>query len=147
MPPDRPAPRPPPAALLPLPRAPLGVHRSPVERVEVDGVTLWLKREDRNAPALGGNKARALQFLLAGVTARTVVLTLGGVGSTHVLATARHAGRLGARTWAVRWPHAMNPGARTVAAAIAASCDRAPVLAAPLALLRLGAWRVGARLG
>src|SRR5690606_35883051 len=28
-----------------------------------------------------------------------------------------------------------------------ASCDRAPVLAAPLALLRLGAWRVGARLG
>lgn len=131
---------------LPLPRAPLGVHLSPVECVEVDGHPLWLKREDRNAPALAGNKARALQFLLAGVTARTLVLTLGGVGSTHVLATARHATRLGARTWAVRWPHALNPSARAVAAAIDDSCERAPVLAAPLALLRLGGWRAGARL-
>lgn len=131
---------------LALPRAPLGVHGSPVERVVVDGHALWLKREDRNAPVLPGNKVRALQFLLAGVTARTLVLTLGGVGSTHVLATARHAGRLGARTWAVRWPHALNPSARAVAAAIDAGCDRAPVLAAPLALLRLGGWRTGARL-
>ncbi|MHB1225558.1 MAG: pyridoxal-phosphate dependent enzyme, partial [Gemmatimonadaceae bacterium] len=142
-----PAPLPPTDNLpLPLPRAALGVHCSPVECIVVDGCTLWLKREDRNAPALAGNKVRALQFLLAGVTARTLVLTLGGVGSTHVLATARHAGRLGARTWAVRWPHTLNPSARAVAAAITANCDRAPVLAAPLALLRLGGWRAGARL-
>lgn len=131
---------------LPLPRAPLGIRRSPVELVEVGGRVLWLKREDRNAPVLAGNKARALQFLLAGVTPGTLVLTLGGVGSTHVLATALHARRLGARTWAVRWPHVLNPGARAVAAAIASCCERAPVLPAPLALLRLQGWRAGARL-
>ncbi len=139
----------PPTTTLPtlpaLPRAPLGVHESPVEAVEVDGVTIWLKREDRNAPLMAGNKARALQFLLAGVTPETLVLTLGGVGSTHVLATARHAARLGARTWVVRWPHVLNPSAIAVAAAIDDSCEQSPVLAAPLALLRLAGWRVGAR--
>ncbi len=128
-----------------LSRAPIGVHESPVEVVEVDGVTIWLKREDRNAPLMAGNKARALQFLLAGVTAETLVMTLGGVGSTHILATARHAATLGARTWAVRWPHVLNPSARAVAAAIDVSCEQAPVLTAPLALLRLVGWRIGAR--
>ncbi len=127
-----------------LPRAPLGVHESPVERVEVDGFTIWLKREDRNAPVMAGNKARALQFLLAGLTPKTLVLTLGGVGSTHVLATARLAATMGARTWAVRWPHALNPSARAVAAAIGDCCEQAPVLAAPLALLRHAGWRLGA---
>ena len=130
-----------PPPLLPLPRAPLGVRTSPVERVTVDGHELWLKREDRNAPLLGGNKVRALQLLLAGVDERTLVLTLGGVGSTHVLATAVHAAQLGARCWAVRWPHTLNPTARAVAAAIEERCERSPVDGAPLALARLGWWR------
>ena len=130
---------------LPLPRAPLGVTSSPVERVVAGSVVLWLKREDRNAPVLPGNKARALQFLLAGVDAATIVTTLGGVGSTHVLATAVHAAGLGARCWAVRWPHELNPSAVSVAAAIADRCERAPVLPLPLALARLGWWHTGGR--
>ena len=128
---------------LPLPRAPLGVTRSPVERVDLACSTLWLKREDRNAPRLAGNKARALQFLLAGVDAGTVVTTLGGVGSTHVLATAVHAAGLGARCWAVRWPHELNAVAAAVDAAIGETCERAPVLPVPLALARLGWWYTG----
>lgn len=135
-----------PAVTLPLPRAPLGVRVSPVQQVTVDGHELWLKREDRNAPVLGGNKVRALQLMLAGVTPGTVVLTLGGAGSTHVLATAIHAARLGARTWSVRWPHTMNPTARAVAAAIDQRCERSPVGNAPAALLRLAWWRARARL-
>ena len=102
-------------ALGVLPRAPLAVGRSRVEPVVVDGVTLWLKRDDLNAHVTGGNKVRALEFLLGAVRPGDRVLTVGGEGSTHVLATAVHAARLGAGTIAVRWPHEMHPTARAVA--------------------------------
>jgi D-cysteine desulfhydrase len=52
------------------------------------------------------------------------VITLGGEGSTHVLATAAFARRLGARVTAVRWRHDMNPAARAVAARAQALCTR-----------------------
>jgi D-cysteine desulfhydrase len=82
----------------------------------LDGIaTLWVKRDDLNAPAVGGNKVRSLEFLLAGVAPGDEVLTVGGHGSTHVLATTTHAARLGARTVAVRWPHEMHPVAHRVA--------------------------------
>src|SRR5690349_24785698 len=48
---------------------------------------LWLKRED----AIGGNKVRSLEFLLATAQPGDAVLTIGGTGSTHCLATAVHA--------------------------------------------------------
>ena len=103
--------------LLALPRAELGTFPSPVERL--DGIAgcpeLWIKRDDLNAEFCGGNKVRSLEFLLGGVGAGDTVLTLGGEGSTHVLATAVHAARLGARTIAVRWPHEMSPVAEWVA--------------------------------
>ncbi len=50
------------------------------------------------------------------------MLTLGGVGSTHVLATAVHAARLGAKTIAVRWRHDMHPAAQEVRSGRAAEC-------------------------
>lgn len=106
-----------------IPRAALGRFPSPVERVALDGAELWLKRDDLNAEALGGNKVRALEFLLGGVGPGDTVLTLGGEGSTHVLATAFHARRLGARAVAVRWRHEMNPVALRVRDRAAALCD------------------------
>jgi D-cysteine desulfhydrase len=108
-------------ALRTLPRAVLGSFPSPVE--SLPGASgrppAWLKREDLNVepPHLGGNKVRALEFLLGDVRPGDVVVTLGGEGSTHVLATAVHAARLGARTIALRWPHEMNPSAHLVARA------------------------------
>ena len=57
---------------------------------------------------------RALEFLLGAVLSGDTVVTLGGEGSTHVLATARHAARLGARTVAFRWRHDMHDTARLV---------------------------------
>ena len=103
--------------LLALPRAELGTFPSPVERFDevAECPELWVKRDDLNAEVCGGNKVRSLEFLLGGVGAGDTVLTLGGEGSTHVLATAVHAARLGARTIAVRWPHDMSPVAERVA--------------------------------
>jgi 1-aminocyclopropane-1-carboxylate deaminase/D-cysteine desulfhydrase-like pyridoxal-dependent ACC family enzyme len=110
--------------LAALPRADLGTFPSPVERHEASSEwpELWVKRDDLNAPVAGGNKVRALEFLLGGVGAGDTVLTLGGEGSTHVLATAVHAARLGATTVAVRWPHEMSPLARAVAAEARRRC-------------------------
>lgn len=75
---------------------------------------LWIKRDDLNAPICGGNKVRSLEFLLGAVQPGDTVVTLGGAGSTHVLSTAIHAARLGARTRAYRWRHDMNPVAEAV---------------------------------
>ena len=116
-------------ALARLPRAELGTFPTPVEPLPwaddagaIDN--LWLKRDDLNAAECGGNKVRALEFLLGGVGPGDVVLTVGGEGSTHVLATATHAARLGARTIAVRWPHDMNAVAERVRDAASRSCAR-----------------------
>ena len=70
----------------------------------------------------GGNKVRALEFLLGAVTPGDTVVTLGSRGSTHVLATAVHAARLGARTIAYTWPQVMNPTALAVSRAIRGCC-------------------------
>jgi D-cysteine desulfhydrase len=69
---------------------------------------MWIKRDDRNAPVCGGNKVRALEFLLGEIRPGDTVVTIGGAGSTHVLSTAIHAARLGATTIAYRWRHDMN---------------------------------------
>lgn len=50
---------------------------------------LWVKRDDLTAPLYGGNKVRKLEHLLADARAKgaTRLVTLGAVGSHHVLAT------------------------------------------------------------
>lgn len=110
--------------LAAIPRARLGVRPSPVERLEGfrDVDDLWVKRDDLSAELMGGNKVRALEFALARVERGDTVLTVGGHGSTHVLATATHAARLGAQTIAVRWPHELGDVGRQVDAASRAAC-------------------------
>src|SRR6185312_12396025 len=68
------------------------------------------------------NKARSLEFLLAGVTSGDTVITTGGEGSTHVLATAVHARRIGARVIGFRWRHEMNHSAYRIADMISDEC-------------------------
>jgi D-cysteine desulfhydrase len=112
--------------LADLPRAQLGVFPTPVAPVSPGDGSLWIKRDDLNAEggAIGGNKVRSLEWLLGGVGADETILTGGGDGSTHVLATAMHAARLGAPTVAVRWRHEMHPIAESVARRSAAACAR-----------------------
>jgi D-cysteine desulfhydrase len=110
--------------LAALPRAALGLFPSPIQRIVLpDDTALWLKRDDLDAAEFGGNKVRSLEFLLGGIGAGDRVLTVGGDGSTHVLATAAHAARLGARTTAVRWRHDMNPVAELVAQEARRRCE------------------------
>lgn len=139
--------------LAALPRAALTAGLpSPLVRLPDEGMAagLWLKRDDLDAPLLGGNKVRALEWLLGDVRAGDTLLTAGGRGSTHVLATATHAARLGARTVAVRWPHDMHPVAERVAEESRRRCAEvvdAGSLAAAFAIVvrrRLAA-RVGGR--
>lgn len=111
-------------ALAEVPRASLGLFPSPVAAVALEEArgTLWIKRDDLDAPIVGGNKVRALEWLLGDVGPGDTVLTLGGEGSTHVLATAHHAARLGARTVAIRWPHEMHETAHRTAALARGGC-------------------------
>jgi D-cysteine desulfhydrase len=107
-------------ALADVPRAHLGNFPSPVSQIG----TLWVKRDDLNAAVLGGNKVRSLEWLLGGLDPSETVLTAGGDGSTHILATATYAAQLGAPTIAVRWRHAMNPVADAVARRTATACAK-----------------------
>ncbi|HEX5435571.1 MAG TPA: pyridoxal-phosphate dependent enzyme [Gemmatimonadaceae bacterium] len=124
-------------ALGEIPRASLGHFPSPIEQLpegEVGGA-LWIKRDDLNAESFGGNKVRALEFLLGAVQQGDRVLTAGGEGSTHVLVTAAMARRLGARTSAVRWAQEMNPTARLVAARASELCERIVTVHSPIVAL------------
>ncbi|MGI9078254.1 MAG: 1-aminocyclopropane-1-carboxylate deaminase/D-cysteine desulfhydrase, partial [Gemmatimonadaceae bacterium] len=109
-----------------VPRVSLGRFPTPVERLDGFPVPgeMWIKRDDLNAADLGGNKVRALEFLLAQRSEGETVVTVGGEGSTHVLATAFHARRLGIRTTAISWRHDMSDTSLAVAARAVELCGR-----------------------
>lgn len=106
---------------------------------------LWLKREDQ----AGGNKVRGLEFLLAGAPPRSVFVTLGGTGSTHCLATALSAKRLGLRSALALFPQPESEASRAVSAAIATAANlvvrASSTITLPWAVLR--AWRKAHHLG
>lgn len=110
-------------ALASVPRAHLGRFPTPLQCVEPLAPGLWFKREDLGAEPLGGNKVRALEFLLGGVRPGDLVVTVGAAGSTHALATALYARRLGARVRVFRWPQEMNDIAARVSERIALEAD------------------------
>jgi D-cysteine desulfhydrase len=67
---------------------PTPIHR--LERLSAKlGTEIWIKRDDRTSPVYGGNKPRKLEFLLADARAqaRKTVVTIGGLGTHHGLAT------------------------------------------------------------
>jgi D-cysteine desulfhydrase len=101
-----------------IPTVDLGVVETPVERWNVAGVSLLAKRDDLSSEVLGGNKVRALEFLLAGVKPGDTLLTVGPTGSTHALAVARHGRRLGADTQVVTWPQELHDVARATGASL-----------------------------
>jgi D-cysteine desulfhydrase len=75
---------------------------TPVVQVEDD---LWVQRDDRTSSRYGGNKVRKLEFVLPVAQRRAgPVVTAGGEGSHHVLATALFARDLGLGVEAVVYP-------------------------------------------
>lgn len=134
-------------ALSSVPRVRLCRLPSPVECVRLpDGREIWVKRDDLNAPLCGGNKARSLEFLLGGLHEGDTLVTSGGAGSTHVLSTAIHAGRLGLNVYATRWKHDMNPVATMVRDRVTTLVGLAPGWSAPGALIR-ASWHSSRRRG
>ena len=99
---------------------PTPLEAAPALAQAVGAGALWLKREDRS----GGNKVRGLEFLLAGAGPDTVFVTVGGTGSTHCLATATHARRLGHGSVLAQFPQPDTDASRAVAAATARVADR-----------------------
>jgi D-cysteine desulfhydrase len=87
-----------------LPHVSLGAFPTPVERLETlearlgsTGVLLYVKRDDLSGEPYGGNKVRKLEFILGQARQQGCgeVLTFGGAGSNHALATALYARKLG----------------------------------------------------
>ncbi len=76
-------------------RVPLGDFPTPVTELALPGVdtAIRVKRDDRSSDRYGGNKVRKLEFLLT--RGRGPVVTVGALGSHHVLACAVHARSLG----------------------------------------------------
>ena len=132
----------------------LGDWPTPLERAAALGgavgiAELTVKREDRSSARYGGNKVRALEFLLAGARPGTVFVTLGGTGSTHCLATAVHAAAAGGRAVLAQFPQPETPASRAVASACRA---RAALVVhararASLPLAVFDAWRRAGALG
>ncbi|RMF37500.1 MAG: pyridoxal-phosphate dependent enzyme [Chloroflexi bacterium] len=84
-----------------FPRLPLADYPTPLEPLPrlsaLLGRPLYIKRDDGVGPAMGGNKVRKLEYLLAEAQARGArrVVTFGGLQSNHARMTAAAARRLG----------------------------------------------------
>jgi 1-aminocyclopropane-1-carboxylate deaminase/D-cysteine desulfhydrase-like pyridoxal-dependent ACC family enzyme len=75
------------------------------------GLDLWVKRDDESGLGYGGNKVRKLEPCLAEALAHGArrVLTVGGLGSNQVVATAYYARHLGLACDAVLLPQPDTP--------------------------------------
>ena len=103
----------------------IGVYPTPVERLPDAlgrGRDAWVKRDDLTSGRYGGNKVRKLERVLDLVRASGArrIVTPGGAGSHHVLATALYAGDLGIGVDAVLVPQPYTPHVADNLRAIAA---------------------------
>ncbi|HLI15143.1 MAG TPA: D-cysteine desulfhydrase family protein [Acidimicrobiales bacterium] len=84
-----------------LPQHPLAMVPTPLVRAPrlsaAAGVDLWIKRDDQTGLALGGNKARKLEFHLGHALAEgaDTLITMGGAQSNHCRMTAAAAAACG----------------------------------------------------
>lgn len=84
-----------------IPRIPLAEYPTPLEyfpRLSADvGHPIYVKRDDGIGPALGGNKTRKLEYLMAEAQrlGHRKVVTFGGLQSNHARLTAAVANQLG----------------------------------------------------
>ena len=84
-----------------LPRLSLGTFPTPLVRLDrlsdQLAIDLWIKRDDCSGLALGGNKTRKLEFILADAQARgaRTIVTVGPLTSNHTMMTAAAARRAG----------------------------------------------------
>jgi 1-aminocyclopropane-1-carboxylate deaminase/D-cysteine desulfhydrase-like pyridoxal-dependent ACC family enzyme len=91
-------------------RLELGLWPTPVQRLNALSDTyrgdIWIKRDGLSGATYGGNKVRKLEYLLAAAKAQGAdhLVTIGGNGSNHIVATAIYGRTLGLKTSAVTVP-------------------------------------------
>ncbi|MEM1761295.1 MAG: D-cysteine desulfhydrase family protein [Desulfurococcaceae archaeon] len=97
--------------VLAFPRFRLITLPTPLERAsrlgEKLGIDLWIKRDDVMELALGGNKARKLEFIIGHVLSQgyDTVVTTGALHSNHVRLTMAAARKAGLGAYAVLYKH------------------------------------------
>ncbi|MDD5398557.1 MAG: pyridoxal-phosphate dependent enzyme [Dehalococcoidia bacterium] len=89
----------------------LGQYPTPVQKLEnlgraVGYPELWIKRDDLSSNIYGGNKIRKLEFAIADALnkKKKYMITVGGIGTNHGLATTIHCNRAGIKTALVLIP-------------------------------------------
>jgi len=98
-----------------LPRVQLLGAPTPVHRLSAlsaaRGLDLWVKRDDCSSPVYGGNKPRKLEYILGAAARRgaRTLLTFGGIGTHHGLATTVFGRTVGMRTALVLVPQPLSP--------------------------------------
>ncbi|MFC2505339.1 MAG: 1-aminocyclopropane-1-carboxylate deaminase/D-cysteine desulfhydrase, partial [Capnocytophaga ochracea] len=78
----------------------LHIENEPVNIPLPDGITLTIKREDKNHPFVSGNKLRKLKYNIAQAQqeGKDTILTFGGAYSNHIAATAAAGQIVGLKT-------------------------------------------------
>lgn len=101
-------------ARVPLTVLPTGVRSLDGLRRAFDSGPLWVKEDDRSGVLYGGNKPRKLEFLIGAARRRgcQIVLTFGGLGTHHGLATAICGRQAGLRTVLVLVPQPVTDSVR-----------------------------------
>lgn len=100
-----------PLLLEKLAYVPLGEFPTPVQKLERLGAELgvsqlYIKRDDLSGKVYGGNKPRKLEFILGNALRSKAkeVITFGGAGSNHALATAIYARQVGLKSISMLMP-------------------------------------------
>ncbi len=81
-----------------IPWVSLGMQPTAIQQLKGFGhQNIWIKRDDRSSPLYGGNKIRKLEFTLGQALQQKKkrVITFGGIGTNHGLATAIFCKELG----------------------------------------------------
>jgi D-cysteine desulfhydrase len=103
-----------------VPWVELGDWPTPLDAIEIDGRTIWVKREGESSRRYGGNKVRTLEAWLGHLRASGAqrIWAMGAYGSNHVIATVLHARALGLEAGAIVFPQPASEWAIENAAAL-----------------------------
>jgi 1-aminocyclopropane-1-carboxylate deaminase/D-cysteine desulfhydrase-like pyridoxal-dependent ACC family enzyme len=102
-----------------FPHRSLGTFPTTITRLETlcaetGKESLFVKHDDISGPLYGGNKVRKLEFLLAEALRQGAVrvITSGGAGSNHALATALYAHQVGLKTTLILFDQPVSEAVR-----------------------------------
>jgi D-cysteine desulfhydrase len=137
-------------------RLALATLPTPVERVpglDVGGAEVWVKRDDATSEVYGGGKVRKLEWVLANppFAGDGPILSVGGVGSHHLVALALFLREQGRSLHALTFTQTLTAHVRTNLAVLVSTGARLWNVASrarlPLAWLAYHGWRRPARKG